>query len=84
MDYNNELDKWSANYHNLPRERQNILLASWLAATLAEAGEGGKAYRLNKDRPEGACWDVITPGAANVFIIRYACFIISLLWSKRL
>jgi hypothetical protein len=43
MDYNNELDKWSANHHNLPRERQNNLLAG---DTLAEAGEGGSAFKI--------------------------------------
>jgi hypothetical protein len=77
MDYNNELDRWPENRHNRPRERH---MTSLLARSLT--GEGGNVSKLNDDRPDCACWDLDAPGAANGFINKNACFIISLPWSK--
>jgi hypothetical protein len=57
MDYNNELDRWSANRNNRFRER---LLTSLLARS--HTGEGGNAIKLDNDRPEGDCWDLTRRG----------------------
>jgi hypothetical protein len=55
-------------------------MTSLLARSLI--GEGGNVFKLNDNRPDGACWDVDAPGAADGFINKNACFIISLPWSK--
>jgi hypothetical protein len=51
-------------------------MSSLLARSLT--GEGGNVSKLDDDRSDGACWDVNAPGAANGFINKNACFIISL------